>query len=518
MLLVKLDLLYRHRTNSLFNALYRTPTNFNPKRFKKGDAAKNIVTTGWGAPIVEKNASITVGPRGPLLLQDAQFIDEIAHFNRERIPERVVHAKGGGAFGHFVVTYDITKYCAAKIFEKVGKTTKIAVRFSTTAGESGSADTVRDPRGFAVKFYTEEGIWDLVGNNMPVFFIRDPIMFPSLVHSQKRHPATHLHDTNYFWDFLSSRPESVHHAFILFGDRGIPDGFRHMNGYGNHAFKMVNSQGQPTYCKFHYKPVGGVKCLNSEEASCIAGRAPDYAIEDLYEAISDGSFPKWNLYVQLMSTDAAEKHPFNPFDATKVWSQSEYPLNPVGDFVLDKNPTNYFAEIEQLAFSPAHLVPGIEPSPDKLLAGRMFAYGDTQRHRLGANYLQLPINCPFNVKHYQRDGPMAYNNFGDTPVYFPNTFDGSESRPKERKSPPSLPISGDVNRHDTGDEDNFSQARALYEKVFDDPQRERFIAAVVESMKGITEPTVKQRTLENFAKVDGKLEKKIIALLEEDDS
>lgn len=296
----------------------------------------------------------------------------MSHFDRERIPERVVHAKGAGAFGYFEVTNpEIQKYTAAKVFGAVGKRTPIAIRFSTVGGESGSADTVRDPRGFALKFYTEDGIWDLVGNNTPIFFIRDPILFPSFIHTQKRNPATHLKDPDMFWDFISLRPETTHQVMFLFSDRGIPDGFRHMNGYGSHTFKLINDKGEPTYCKFHFKTNQKIKNLPVDRANDLSATDPDYSIRDLYNAIAKGEYPTWNLHIQIMSYAEAEKASFNPFDVTKVWPQKEYPLIPVGKLVLDRNPNNYFAEVEQIAFSPANLVPGIEPSPDKMLQGKI---------------------------------------------------------------------------------------------------------------------------------------------------
>lgn len=295
----------------------------------------------------------------------------MSHFDRERIPERVVHAKGAGAFGYFEVTHgEIQKYSAAKVFSSVGKRTPIAVRFSTVGGESGSADTVRDPRGFAIKFYTEDGIWDLVGNNTPVFFIRDPILFPSFIHTQKRNPATHLKDADMFWDFFSLRPETTHQFMILFSDRGIPDGFRHMNGYGSHTFKLINANGEPSYCKFHYKTNQKIRNIPPERANELASSDPDYSIRDLYNAIAKGDYPSWTFYIQVMSYEEAQKATFNPFDVTKVWPQGEYPLIPVGKFTLDRNPSNYFAEVEQIAFSPANLIPGIEASPDKMLQGK----------------------------------------------------------------------------------------------------------------------------------------------------
>ncbi|KAF2361008.1 Catalase immune-responsive domain [Trinorchestia longiramus] len=365
------------------------------KQFKSTASAKascpGSLTNSSGCPLGDKLNSLTIGPRGPLLLEDLQFLDEMAHFDRERIPERVVHAKGGGAFGTFEVTHDITKYCKAAIFSEVGKKTPLAIRFSTVGGESGSADTARDPRGFAVKFYTEEGNWDLVGNNTPIFFIRDPVLFPSFIHTQKRNPATHLKDPDMMWDFISLRPETTHQVSFLFSDRGTPDGFRHMNGYGSHTFKLVNKDGKPVYCKFHLKTDQGIKNLTAERAASLAGSDPDYSIRDLYNSIASGKYPSWSMYIQVMTYEEAEKYRYNPFDVTKIWSHKEYPLIPVGKVTLNRNPKNYFAEVEQIAFAPAHMVPGIEPSPDKMLQGRLFSYTDTHRHRLGANYQQIPI-------------------------------------------------------------------------------------------------------------------------------
>ncbi|NWU89216.1 CATA Catalase, partial [Upupa epops] len=351
--------------------------------FQKPD----VLTSSSGIPIEDKLNSLTAGPHGPILLQDVVFTKDLAHFNRERIPERVMHAKGAGAFGFFEVTHDITKFCKAKVFEQVGKRTPVAVRFSTVVGESGSADTVRDPRGFAVKFYTEDGNWDLLGLSSPVFSVRDPIRLPSFTHSQKRNPQTHLMDPDMMWDFLSLRPESLHHVSFLFSDRGIPDGYRHMNGYAINTFKLVNADGKGIYCKFHLKTDQGIKNLPVEEAAELASSDPDYAIRDLYNAIADENYPSWSFYIQVMTFEEAEKFPFNPFDVTKVWPQGDYPLLPVGKLILNRNPVNYFAEVEQISFDPSNMPPGIEPSPDKVLQGRLFVYHDTQVYRLGPNYL-----------------------------------------------------------------------------------------------------------------------------------
>lgn len=302
-------------------------------------------------------------------------------------------------------------------------------------GESGSADTARDPRGFAVKFYTDDGIWDVVGNNTPIFFIRDPILFPSFIHTQKRNPQTHLKDPDMFWDFISLRPETTHQVMFLFGDRGTPDGYRFMNGYGSHTFKLTNEKGEAYYCKFHFKTAQGIKNLSTEQADKLAGSDPDYSIRDLFNAIQKGDFPSWNMHVQIMTFEQAETYKYNPFDVTKVWSQKDFPLIPVGKFTLDRNPNNYFAEVEQIAFAPSHLVPGVEASPDKMLQGRLFSYADTHRHRLGANYLQLPVNCPYrvSVKNYQRDGPMTFNdNQAGAPNYYPNSFEGMSTQSSSR--------------------------------------------------------------------------------------
>jgi len=485
------------------------------KEFKATISGAAGLTTGTGAPVGNKLASLTVGPRGPILLQDFVFTDEMAHFNRERIPERVVHAKGSGAFGYFEVTHDISRYCKAKVFSEVGKKTPLAVRFSTVGGEKGSADTARDPRGFAVKMYTEEGNWDLVGNNTPIFFIRDPILFPSFIHTQKRNPATNLKDPDMFWDFITLRPETTHQVSFLFSDRGTPDGYRFMNGYGSHTFKMVNNDGEAVYCKFHFKTDQGIKNLMADQAAELSGCDPDYAQRDLFNAIGEGNFPTWTLYIQVMTFDEAENWHTNPFDLTKVWPHGEFPLIPVGRMVLNRNPKNYFAEVEQLAFSPIHMVPGIEASPDKMLQGRLYSYSDTHRHRLGSNYLQLPVNCPFNnrAKHYQRDGPQVVDdNQGDAPNYFPNSFQGPVDNTQNLES--TLNISGDVQRYNTADDDNFSQVTTFYNQVLSAEERSRLIANIAGHLKD-AQDFIQQRAIANFTQVDpdfgGRLKKSLDA-------
>lgn len=461
-----------------------------------------VLTTSHGHPIDCKTAVQTVGPKGPMLMQDFVYMDEMAHFDRERIPERVVHAKGAGAFGYLEVTHDITKYTKAKVFSEIGKKTRLAVRFSTVGGESGSADTVRDPRGFAVKFYTEDGNWDLVGNNTPIFFIRDPIFFPSFIHTQKRNPQTHLKDANMFWDFISLRPETTHQVSFLFSDRGIPDGYRHMNGYGSHTFKLVNAKEEAVYCKFHYKTAQGIKNIPVDKAGELAGSDPDYAIRDLYNAIASGNYPQYNLFIQVMTFEQAENYKFNPFDLTKVWSHKDFPLIPVGKIVLDRNPGNYFQDVEQIAFCPAHMPLGIEASPDKMLQGRLFSYSDTHRHRLGTNYHQIPVNATSACVHrsYQRDGPQCFDgNQGGAPNYFPNSFNGPVDDPKYKNCKCSL--SGDVERYNTKDDDNFTQVGTFYREVLNEEERDRLTRNIATHVKGAAE-FIQKRAISNFAAAD----------------
>lgn len=371
----------------------------------------SVMTTSTGQPYDQDENSTTAGELGPVLISDFHLIDKLAHFDRERIPERVVHAKGAGAHGYFKVTHDISKYTKAKVFDTIGKITPVFTRFSTVAGEKGSADTNRDPRGFAIKFYTEEGNWDMTGNNTPVFFIRDPIKFPDFIHSQKRDPQTNLGSATAAWDFWSLSPESTHQVSILFSDRGTPDGFRHMHGYSSHTFRWINKEGAAHWVKLHFRTKSGIKNFTAEQADALKGPEPDYATKDLFNHIESGKTAEWSLFIQAMPEVDALKYRFNIFDVTKIISQKDYPLIPIGEMVLNKNPLNYFADTEQAAFSPGHLVPGMEPSFDKMLQGRLFSYPDTHRHRLGANYEQIPINCPYraNTHNIYRDGPMNVN-------------------------------------------------------------------------------------------------------------
>lgn len=380
------------------------------------------LTTASGIPVGDNQNSLSAGPRGPLLLQDFHLIEKLQHFNRERIPERVVHAKGSAAYGTFTVTHDITKYTKAKLFERIGKTTDTFLRFSTVGGERGSADTERDPRGFALRFYTEEGNWDLAGNNTPMFFIKDPIKFPDFVHTQKRDPQTNLKSPTMMWDFWSKAPESLHQVTMLFSDRGTPDGYRHMDGFGSHTFSLINAAGERVWVKWHLKTQQGIKNLPAAEAVRLAGSDPDYAQRDLFDAIARGDFPRWNVFIQVMTDEQRlaweQRTGWDAFDLTKVWPHADFPRLPVGVLELNRNPDNYHAEVEQAAFSPANVVPGLGYSPDKMLQGRLFAYHDAQLYRVGTNHQHLPVNrprCPFH--HQQRDGAMAVETFQGQPNY-----------------------------------------------------------------------------------------------------
>lgn len=471
-----------------------------------------------GRPVGDKTNSLTVGPRGPTLLQDIAYLDEIAHFDRERIPERVVHAKGAGAFGYFELTHpdEISKYCSAALFNApTGSQTPIAVRFSTVGGEKGSSDTVRDPRGFAIKFYTSEGNLDIVGNNTPIFFIRDPMQFPSLVHSQKRNPQTNLKDPDAFWDFLSLRRESIHQVLFLFSDRGIPDGYRHMHGFGSHTFKVVNQANEAHYVKFHFKTNQGIKNLDPKKAEEIAGRDPDYASRDLFEAIKRKDFPSWRFCFQVMSAEQADRMTdFNPFDITKTWSHRKFPLIDIGRIVLDKNPTNFFAEVEQMAFCPANLVPGIEPSPDKLLQGRLFAYSDAHRYRLGVNFNYIPVNrpsCPIMNPTF-RDGAHCYtDNYGNLPNYYPNS-----QLVKINQNPKAMEhrqlVQGEIYRHDSSDDDNFTQVSVFWNDVLTKEERERLVENLASHLRR-AKAFIQERMVDNCINVSPELGRMLSAQL-----
>jgi catalase len=404
------------------------------------------LTTASGIPVPDNQNSLTAGPRGPVLMQDYHLIEKLAHFNRERIPERVVHAKGAGAYGTLTITKDITKWTKAKVFSAVGKKTECFLRFSTVGGEKGSADAERDPRGFALKIYTEDGNWDIVGNNTPVFFIRDAIKFPDFIHTQKRDPKTNCKSPTMMWDFWSLSPEATHQVTTLFSDRGTPKSYRHMHGFGSHTFALFNAKDEKVWVKFHFKTLQGIQNFTREEAGRMCGADPDHATRDLFNAIEKKDFPKWRFCIQVMTEEQAKKHKDNPFDVTKVWSQKEYPLIEVGILELNRNPDNYFADVEQSAFAPANIVPGIGFSPDKMLQARLFAYPDAHRYRLGVNHQHLPVNRPRNeVNTYQRDGAMsAFGNGGSAPNYEPNSFNGPAQVPSVKEPP--LKIEGDAER------------------------------------------------------------------------
>ncbi|QZA81385.1 catalase [Deefgea piscis] len=456
-------------------------------------------TTTAGAQIADNQNSLTAGPRGPVLLQDWQLLEKLAHQNRERIPERVVHAKGWGAHGTFTVTHDISQYTKANIFGAIGKKTELLARFSTVAGELGAADAERDVRGFAVKFYTEEGNWDLVGNNTPVFFIRDPLKFPDFIHTQKRHPRTHLRSNTAMWDYWSLSPESLHQVTILFSDRGLPTDVRHMNGYGSHTFSFINAKNERFWVKFHFKTQQGHRHWTNAEAAAVVGQTRESTQEDLLSAIDKGDFPRWTVSVQIMPEADADKTSYNPFDLTKVWPHGDYPLIEVGVMELNRNLVNYFAELEQASFSPSNIVPGIGFSPDKVLQARLFSYADAHRYRLGTHYESLPVNAPKCPVHtYHRDGAMNFMPMDKNPdaYYEPNSFGGPVANPAVAEPP--LKISGDADRfnHREGNDD-YSQPRALW-AMFDEGQKSRLYSNLAAAMKGVPEFII-ERQLGHFA-------------------
>ena len=460
------------------------------------------MTTADGAPVPETENSLTAGPRGPVLMQDVQLLEQMQRFNRERIPERVVHAKGSGAHGTFTVTNDISKYTRASLFGRVGKKTDLVVRFSTVAGERGAADAERDPRGFAIKFYTDEGNWDLVGNNTPVFFVRDPYKFAMFIHSQKRHPVTNLRDDNMQWDFWSLCPESLHQVTWLFGDRGIPKTYRHMNGYGSHTYSLLNDKGERIWCKFHFKTQQGIGYLTNEEASELVGRDRESHQRDLYHSIENGDFPTWKLHIQVMTDEQAADFRWNPFDLTKVWPHGDFPLIEVGIMELNRNPENYFAEIEQAAFNPSSLVRGVGPSPDKMLQARLMSYQDTHLYRLGVNYRQMKVNKPrVPVRNYQRDGFHYQPEGGGAPNYYPNSLDGAP-RPDPTFSEPAWAL-GDttVDRYNSREgHDDYTQVGNLY-RLMSEEERARLVSNISGAL-GNCRSEIVERQLAHFDKAD----------------
>jgi catalase len=461
-------------------------------------------TTDAGIPVSSDEHSLTVGPDGPILLQDHYLIEQMANFNRERIPERQPHAKGGGAFGRFEVTGDVSRYTRAAVFQP-GTRTDTLVRFSSVAGERGSPDTWRDPRGFAVKFYTTEGNYDMVGNNTPVFFIRDPLKFQHFIRSQKRRADTNLRDHDMQWDFWSLSPESAHQVTWLMGDRGIPKSWRRMNGYSSHTYMWVNAKGEKFWVKYHFKTDQGIEFLTQAEADRLAGVDGDYHTRDLYQAIARGDHPSWTLRVQIMPFAEAETYRFNPFDLTKVWPHGDYPLTEVGRLTLDRNPTDYHTEIEQAAFEPNNLVPGIGPSPDKMLLARLFSYADAHRARMGVNYKQIPVNRPQSPVHsYSKDGAMRVENVSD-PVYAPNSKGGPQADVKRYPQVDTWGASGEFVRAAytlRKDDDDFGQAGTLVREVMDDAQRERLVSnAAGHLSNGVSKPVL-ERALAYWRSID----------------
>lgn len=463
-----------------------------------------VLTTTAGSPVADNQNSLTAGERGPVLLQDVHLLEKLAHQNRERIPERVVHAKGWGAYGTLKITNPeiYEKYSKAAVF-KANTQTQMIARFSTVAGELGAADAERDVRGFALKFYTEEGNWDIVGNNTPVFFVRDPLKFPDFIHTQKRHPKSNLRSTTAMWDFWSLSPESLHQVTILMSDRGLPTDVRHINGYGSHTYSFINKDNERFWVKFHFKTLQGHKHWTNDEAANVIGQSRETTQEDLYAALENGDYPKWKFCVQIMPETDADKTPYNPFDLTKVWPHGDYPLIEVGEFELNRNPENYFAEVEQAAFSPSNVVPGIGFSPDKMLQARVFSYADAHRYRLGTHYEALPVNAPkCPVHHYHKDGSMRFfeQKTGNVDAYYePNSFGGAAENPVIAE--PALKISGDADRYNHREgNDDYTQAGNLF-RLFDDAQKQRLFSNIAAAMQGVPQEII-DRQLAHFDKAD----------------
>ncbi len=464
------------------------------------DAKK--LTNNAGAPVADNQHIMTAGPRGPQLLQDVWFLEKLAHFDREVIPERRMHAKGSGAYGTFTVTHDITRYTKANVLSQPGKQTEVFVRFSTVAGERGAADAERDIRGFAIKFYTEEGNWDLVGNNTPVFFLRDPLKFPDLNHAVKRDPRTNLRSARNNWDFWTSLPESLHQVTITMSDRGIPYSYRHMNGYGSHTFSLISPNNERFWVKFHLKTRQGIKNLTDGEAETLIGKDRESHQRDLRESIEQGDFPKWDMKIQVIPERDAAQFPFNPFDLTKVWPHKQYPLIDVGVLELNKSPENYFAEVEQAAFNPANIVPGIGFSPDKMLQGRLFSYGDAQRYRLGVNHHLIPVNAPRCPVHsYHRDGAMRTDgNHGGTLGYEPNSYGQWQQQPDFREPPLALDGAADHWNHREDDDDYYSQPGALFRIM--SPEQQQVLFANTARAMGDAPQEIKIRHIGNCMQAD----------------
>lgn len=471
-----------------------------------------VLTTANGAPIGVQQA-LTAGPRGPVLMQDVALLEQMQHFNRERIPERVVHAKGSGAYGTFTVTGDVTKYTRAAFLNKIGKQTEVFLRFSTVAGERGAADAERDVRGFAVKFYTEEGNWDLVGNNTPVFFVRDPYKFQNFIHTQKRHPQTNLRDMDMQWDFWSLCPEALHQVTILMSDRGIPASYRHLHGFGSHTYSFISAGGERVWVKFHFKCKQGIKNLSDAESAALIGSDRESHQRDLFEAIASGDYPKWRVCVQIMTQAQAETFRWNPFDLTKVWPHGEFPLIEIGTLELNRNPQNYFAEVEQAAFKPSALIPGVGPSPDKMLQARLMSYADTHLHRLGVNHHQIPVNkpkCP--VMNYIRDGAQTDGSYGAATNYWPNSID-TAPKPNPAFADPAWTLGQTVvDRFDsTQNHDDYTQPGNLY-RMFDDAHRDRLTKRIAGGL-GQARKEVQLRMVCHFFRADADYGTRIAKLL-----
>lgn len=479
---------------------------------------ERFTTTNSGAPVASDEHSLSVGADGPLALHDHYLVEKLAQFNRERIPERVVHAKGGGAFGRFTTTGDVSAYTRAALFQP-GVETEMLARFSTVAGEQGSPDTWRDPRGFALKFYTSEGNYDLVGNNTPVFFLRDGIKFPDFIRSQKRLPGSHLRDHDMQWDFWTLSPESAHQVTWLMGDRGLPASWRHMDGFGSHTYQWINAAGERFWVKYHFKTDQGIEILTQEQADQIAGEDADFHIRDLSSAIDRGDFPSWTLSVQVMPYEDAKSYRFNPFDLTKVWPHSDYPLIEVGTMRLDRNPENYFAQIEQAAFAPSNFVPGIAASPDKMLLARIFSYADAHRYRVGTNHAQLPVNAPKSAVHsYSKDGPMRFDfQKSEIPVYAPNTQGGAHADPARAAESTGWEADGELTRAAATlhpEDDDFGQAGTLYREVLDDDARARLVSNIAGHVSKVTRAELRERVLQYWANVDTSLAQRVAEALQ----
>lgn len=458
------------------------------------------MVTASGEPIGNFRISETVGPNGSAVLHDHILFNTLGHLNRNRIPERFAHAKGAGAHGYFEVTHDITRYCGANLFSDIGKRTPVFVRFSTVAGDAGTADTRQEHRGFAIKFYTEEGNWDLVGNTTPVFALMDAMSCGSFFAASRRHQQTNLRDPNMTWDHFSYRPDSAHQVLMGQSDRGLSDGYRHLHGFGVNTFRVINNDGESFFCKFTWRTNQGIRTLTAAQARALQGSDPQYSTRDLFNNIEQGNFPSWTFYIQIMTVDQADNWRLNPFDSTKVWPHREFPLIEVGQLVLNRNPSNFFDEVEQVALSPANFVPGIRASPDRVLATRMFAYSDAQRYRLGVNHEQLPINAPLKPpRNYLRRGAMNFLSQGAAVTYFPNSMGGPIESERARRLEGSYKACGEVKRHNPI-VDPYEQPRELFERVMDDGERRRTVINICSTLRN-TQPFIQRRTIAVWAKV-----------------